>query len=354
MLTKTWGLCQMKHTLNPATVFAMSLLLAGGATSLPAQQPSSGVSTPQSGSNQPSATQSSEDPQLKVSPLKQLEKFEPAADEEYQLGPGDEISLNFPNRPELSAKYTIGPDGRITLPLAGSLVIANQTRSTAAKTIIDALAPYYTNLTATVGVDKYGSNRVTVLGNVQHPGAIVFDSTPTLLDVMARSGLMATPNSKDGIPETCTIYRGNGQIATVQLRSLLQSGNALADMRLRRNDIIFVPAQQEIFVSVMGEVMHPGAVPLTPQSNLATVIASAGGLGEGAGGSPNIQIIQKSTGKVRTIHFKELMTPKGMDEISLNSGDVVFVPKTGFYKTTAVIQRLSPVSTLMTLGALAF
>jgi polysaccharide export outer membrane protein len=248
----------------------------------------------------------------------------------------------------------VGPDGRITLQLAGSIIIANLTRSAAAKAIIDALAPYYTNLTVTVAVDKYGSNRVTVLGNVQKPGPIYFESTPTLLDVVARAGMLASSNSKDGIPENCTIYRGNGEIATVQLRTLLESGNALADMRLRRNDIIFIPSQLESFVSVMGEVMHPGAVPLTAKSNLATVIAQAGGLGEGAGSSPNIQIIQKSTGKIRTIHFKDLMTPKGMDEVALNSGDVVFIPKTGFYKTTAIIQRLSPVSTLMTLGALAF
>jgi polysaccharide export outer membrane protein len=343
----------MKHDINPLTALCLGALLHAGAVSLHAQQPSSPQQV-QAGSQiqQPVTSQQIADPQLKLSPLKQLEKFEPSADEEYELGPGDEINLNFPGRPELSAKYTIGPDGRITLPLAGSITLANMTRSAAAKAIIDALAPYYTNLTATVGVDKYGSNRVTVLGNVKNPGPMLFDSTPTLLDVIARGGMMASSNSKNGMPETCTIYRGNDKIVTVDLTSLLQSGNALADMRLRRNDIVFIPFQQESFVSVLGEVMHPGAVPLTRESNLATIIAAAGGIGEGAGGSPNIQIIQKSTGKIRTIHYKELMTPKGMDEVALNSGDVIMVPKSGFYKSTYILQRLSPITSLMSIAAL--
>ena len=66
-------------------------------------------------------------PQLKLSPMKTLQSFEPAENEEYALGPGDEISLDFPGRPELSGKKVVGPDGRITLSLAGAST--SQTRT---------------------------------------------------------------------------------------------------------------------------------------------------------------------------------------------------------------------------------
>jgi polysaccharide biosynthesis/export protein len=302
----------------------------------------------------------SSDPQLQLSPMKALQKFEPAADEQYALGAGDEISLDFPGHPELGGKKVVGPDGRITLSLVGPMNVADKNRDEVAKMVMDALAPFYKNLSVTVNVDKYGSNRIVIIGSVQHPGVLYFDSTPTLLDVIARGGLLAgntgtgplsSSSVRDGIPERCAIYRGNDQVVWVDLKQLLQSGNSMADLRLRRNDIVFVPAQQEVFVSVLGRVEHSGAIPLTAESTLASILAQAGGLADGA--SNNIQVIQQSTGKTVTVSFKSLMTLKGADEVRLHAGDVVYVPQSGFYKSTYVIQRLSPIASLGAIAAVA-
>lgn len=301
----------------------------------------------------PAADQTPDTPQLKLSPEKQLQNFEPAVDEEYALGAGDEISLDFPGRPELSRKYIVGPDGRITLPIAGPMMVANLTRSAAAKAIVDALSSDYTNLTVTVSIDKYGSNRVTVLGNVSHPGVFYFDNTPTLLDAVSRGGLQSTPFNKDGLPDRCMIYRGNDQVLEVDLRGLLRSGSAMADIRLRRNDIVFIPSQADQFVTVLGEVKNPGAIPLTPESTLPSILAQAGGLGDGAGGSPNITIIQKSASTTRVIPWKQLMTPTGVAELKLKPGDVIFVPRSGLYKVSVFMQRISPMTSMLSLGAMA-
>jgi polysaccharide biosynthesis/export protein len=325
----------------------MGLVLTMGALPLVAQQGAAAAAPPTTADQSAPAT-----PQLKLSPEKRLENFQPAVDEEYQLGAGDEISLDFPGRPELSRKYIIGPDGRITLPIAGPLMVSGLTRAGASKAIVDALSADYTNLSVTVSIDKYGSNRVTVLGNVQHPGVFYFDNTPTLLDAVSRGGLQSTPSNKDGLPDRVMIYRGNDQVLEVDLRTLLRSGSAMADMRLRRNDIVFIPSQADQFVTVLGEVRNPGAIPLTPESTLPSVLAQAGGLGEGAG-SPNITIIQKSANTSRVVPWKQLMTPSGVAEVKLQAGDVIVVPKSGFYKVTYFLQRLSPVTSLLTLGTLA-
>ena len=57
-----------------------------------------------------------------------LKKFDSPADEVYRLGEGDEITLDIWGRPELSGKHEIGPDGRITLPVVGSIRISGLTR----------------------------------------------------------------------------------------------------------------------------------------------------------------------------------------------------------------------------------
>jgi polysaccharide export outer membrane protein len=337
----------MKKEMLPVRLLLAGLLLTANANMVLAQA---------STADEPATS----NPQLKLSPMKTLQNFEPAENEEYALGPGDEISLDFPGRPELSGKKVVGPDGRITLSLAGALNVADKNRNEVAKLVVEALSPYYKDLTVTINIEKYGSNRVVIIGSVQHPGVLYFDNTPTLLDVIARGGLLANaagngPSNgtavRDGIPERCAIYRGNDQVVWVDLKQLLQSGNSMADLRLRRNDIVFVPAQQEIFVSVLGSVMHAGAIPLTPESTLASVLAQAGGLAEGA--AANIQVIQPSTGKTVTIPFKSLLTLKGNNEVKLHAGDVVFVPQSGFFKSTYVIQRLSPIASMGAIAAVA-
>jgi polysaccharide export outer membrane protein len=334
--------CPVRSTLVRSTlsIFATVILLLAAAGNVSAQQ----IAV----NNVPTTNT----PQLKISPLKALENFEPPADEEYEIGPGDELSIDVAGYPELTGKRTVGPDGRITLPATGSILVANQTRETAAKTITTALTTYYTNPSVTIEISKYGSNRILVLGNVQHPGVLYYDGTPTLLDAIARGGLMANSTTRDGIPERCIIYRGNDQALTVELKQLLQSGSAMADIRLRRNDIVFVPVQQQDFISVLGEVQHPGAQPLTPELNLRLAISQAGGLADGAGSSPTIQIVQTATNKTIHLSWKDLMSPHGGDEVTLHPGDMVYIPKSGFSKVATVITKLSPLATLVTLGAL--
>lgn len=334
------------------TALAFSLCAATLAAQQPAtQQP---PLPPAANGTQPT------DPALTIRNQKVLENFEPAVNEEYTLGAGDEITLDFPGRPELAGKKTVGPDGMITLSLAGAVHVADLTREVAGKAITDALSKYYNDLTVTVSIDKYSSNKVRVLGYVQHPGEQLFEGTPTLLDAIGKAGLIsptvntngASTNIGPGIPETCTIYRGNDTAVQVELRKLLVTGSTLADMRLRRNDIVYVPQPKEIFVSVLGEVAKPGTVPLTPDSTLTSILAEAGCCGEGGGFNPKIHILQPSTGKDFTIDYKKVMTLAGQQEFTLHSGDVIIIPKTGLYKATYYLQRISPVATMVSLAAI--
>ena len=289
------------------------------------------------------------EPHLKANPLETLRHFEPAADEEYRLGKGDQITVDFAGRPDLAAKLVVGPDGRITLPLAGDAMMAGRTRAEAAKAIDEALSTYYTNLNAQVTVTKYTASKVLVLGAVEKPGVVSFDGTPTLLEALSRSGLETGPNKAAEIPERCAIYRGQDEVVWVELKTLINSGNSLADLRLRRDDVIYVPNGGERYVSVLGQVQHPGAVPLTGTSTLASVLAEVGGFTEAAGNKPHIQIVDPATGTSRIISFNDPLNPDKSLEIRPKPGEIIFVPQSGLFRATYVVERLSP---LITAGAL--
>jgi polysaccharide export outer membrane protein len=310
---------------------------------------------------------------LKMNPLVALRAFEGPADEEYTLGRGDNISIDFGGRPELSVKRVIGPDGRVTLPPAGAFSLLDKTREQAAAVIAEALSPFYTRLSVTVGVDRYVSNRVLLLGAVQRPGPVTFDGTPTLLATLSAGGGSADSGGSNqggggngggggfgagqaqqavpAIPERCAIYRGSDQVVWVDVKGLVDSGNPLADVRLKRGDVVYVPSTSGRYVSVLGQVQHPGALMLDSNTSLPKLIAEAGGLTLQAGKNPMLQVVSTSTGKSRLIPFKSLIEP-GSLELTLKSGDVVYVPESGFNQMTYVFERLSPLISVFSTAAL--
>lgn len=298
------------------------------------------------------AQQAPADPQLKPNASEVLRNFEPANDEEYQLGKGDEITVDFSGRPEMQARLVIGPDGRITLPLVGEVLVADHTRSEAAKAIETAMAEYYSNMAAMVTVTRYTANRVLLLGAVEHPGALTFEGTPTLLEALTRGGLQTGANRGTQIPDRCAVYRGHDQVIWVELKSLIESGNPLADLRLRRDDVIFVPSTAESFVSVLGEVTRPGAIHLSNNSTLATVLADAGGFSDKAGNKPHIQIVDPANGSSRVVAFDDVLNPAKTNEITLRPGEILFVPRSGFYRATYFLERLNPLTTLTTMAVM--
>ena len=130
----------------------------------------------------------------------------------------------------------------------------------------------------------------------------------------------------------------------------MQAGNALADLRLRRDDVVYVPSINERFVSVLGEVQHPGAIPLAYNSTLASILAQAGGVTDHAGNNPHVQVVDPDSGSSRVISLKDLLNPAKSIEVTLKPGEIIFVPKSGFYKGTYVLERLSPLVTVATLA----
>jgi polysaccharide biosynthesis/export protein len=307
-------------------------------------------------------------PTLQTNPQLALREFEPAENQEYELGRGDAISIDFGGRPEMSSKQIVGPDGMITLPMAGSIAVADKTRPQAAQAIIAALTPYYQHLNVTVGVEKYTSNQVLLLGAVEHPGVLTFDRPPTLLEAVSRGGAVGGARNSgygasgfvreaslqpmsSGVPERVAIYRGADKVIWVDLKKLLDSGSALADMRLKRDDIVYVPSSAERYISVLGQVQHPGALQLDDSMTLAKLLSLSGGLTPEAGKNPQIEIVQMSTGKKRTVTLKEILQPSPMD-LTLHSGDIVYVPKSGFNNVAYVFDKLSPLVSMFTASAL--
>jgi polysaccharide export outer membrane protein len=117
----------------------------------------------------------------------------------------------------------LGPDGRVTLPLAGSLRLADTTREEAAARVKQSFTQFYRQPAVTLSVDQYTANKVTVLGRVQNPGAITFENPPTLLEALARAGSLPVID-KQATLTRCAVFRGREQVIWVDLKRPAQPG----------------------------------------------------------------------------------------------------------------------------------
>ena len=229
-------------------------------------------------------------PGLELRSYSALQDFEGPPSQEYTIGNGDELDIEVAGRPEISGTQLVGPDGRITLPLYGPFEIANLTREGAAHAIGAIFEHYYTSVNVTVRVSKYGSNRIIVLGHVAHPGVLYFDSTPTLLDALTKSpALSSTGNPNEtSLPRRCAIFRGKEQAVWIDLRAMMEQQGSIVNLRLKRDDVLYIPDEQDDLVSVLGEVQRPGMLKLQPKTTLLELLAMSGGL-TGVAGSAKIE-----------------------------------------------------------------
>jgi polysaccharide export outer membrane protein len=280
-----------------------------------------------------------------------LKQFQGPADENYQLGCGDEITLDVWGHPELSGKHQIGPDGRITLAVAGSVSMAGLTREESAQTVTHAYSKLYSNLSMIVRVDRYASNRIFILGRVANPGAILFDRPPTLLEAITRAGSLPVGGmgAEKAALTRCAIFRGRDQVAWIDLKGLLTGGNLALNLQLRRDDIVYVPDADDQLVYVLGEVKTPGAVHLTPEMSFLDALALAGGPNEDASNG-KIHLIRPSRELNREIKLNQLLRPDPTLNMALEEGDIIYVPKSKIGKVGYLLQRLGTLSGFAVVG----
>ena len=282
--------------------------------------------------------------------IDQLTQFEQETDVVYRLGEGDKINVIVWNRPELSGRHIVGPDGHISIPLVGSQNVATMTREEAAKNITQNLDKYYKKPIVDVDVEEYKSNRVTVLGRVLTPGTLAFDRPPMLLDVLARSGSLPVLD-KQATLTRCAIFRGRDKVIWVDLKRLINNGDLAYNIRLKANDLVYIPDSSDTTVYVMGYVTRPGAYRLTPGMTYLDALAQAGGPLMGAN-TNRIGLYRQSKDAVQKIPFDNLIAGKNAN-VALEEGDIIYVPSSTIAEVGYFLQQLMPGLGLLTFGYLA-
>ncbi len=270
-----------------------------------------------------------------------LALFDQASDEDYRLGEGDVVGLHVWDRPDLSGDHVVGPDGRVTVPFAGPQKVAGLSREQAAAAVRDGLARYYANAVVTVRVQQYVSNQVVVLGRVNSPGVQTFPARPTLLEAIARAGGFFRSTDSDALPALthCAIVRGRDKVAWLDLRRLLEEGDLSLNLRLRPNDLVFIPEWEDVPIYVLGQVLRPGPVRWSPGLSVLDALARAGGLNRDAA-TGQINIVRPSTGERFMLAQTDLFDKRV--NVELKKGDLIYIPTNLLADVGYVFEKINP------------
>lgn len=162
---------------------------------------------------------------------------------EYVIGVPDLLRIRVWRNSDLDTQAQVRADGTITMPLIGDVRAAGRTPTQMRAEITTRLGNYIkaAETSVTVEVVEIQSYRVTVSGNVDHPGVL---QTPRYLTVGEAVALAGGPNRfADSSRVEIVRTRSDGKVVRIPIRyDLLMKGMALEqDIVLLRDDLVFMP-----------------------------------------------------------------------------------------------------------------
>jgi len=261
---------------------------------------------------------------------------------EYIVGPGDVLEISIWVGME-EQKYTvpIQPDGTITFAYLDNVQVSGLTIKQIRHVLLKKLREYIKQPRVNVLVKEYQSKMVSLFGEIKG-GHYPLRGKTTVLDLVIRAGADLT---KTDLKSVRVIRRG--KTYELNLYRTIFQGDESQNIVLEADDVVIVgglssPANQ---VHVLGEVEKPGAYPYKYGLSLVSAISQAGGLTD-VGVSDNILIVRGELEKpiLITSNMKRFWEKADFSQnIPLQGGDVVYVPRTLIGDISTFASKLLPV-----------
>tara|TARA_B100001093_G_scaffold375526_1_gene360609 strand:+ start:3734 stop:6178 length:2445 start_codon:yes stop_codon:yes gene_type:complete len=199
----------------------------------------------------------------------------------YQLGPGDEITVNIWGASENTYISSINTSGYIKLERISPIYLSGQTISSAKKRIRSALSKVYSGIYASdesfekvffdVNLSKSRSIVINVIGAIKNPGTYTLSSMTSILNVLYAAG---GPNEL-GTFRNIQILRNGKTYKKVDLYNYFVKGVS-PNFSLRDQDVILVP-RYENRVFVNGEFKETGIFEIKKGETVHDLLGFVGG-----------------------------------------------------------------------------
>ena len=262
----------------------------------------------------------------------------------YVIGPGDIISFKMTELGDVDGAYIVNPEGLISVPYAGDLLIQDKTKDEAQKYINEILRKYYKNPEVIINIDEYRSSYAYINGAVKAPQAILLSESPVkLIDFILRAN--PNPNSETAAFNTRVIIRRDNKVYKIDTGKLKEQKYDLNNLYLKKNDVIFVERNKD-GIYVFGEVGRPGLY--VPHNNYSiTELLANAGISQLTANPKKIFIIRENLDKFLHVDVYKVDVSNPVNLVTarnfyLKPNDIVFMPAKGIAKWNRVVSLLTP------------
>ncbi len=241
------------------------------------------------------------------------------------IGPGDQLTIDIFDTPELSSSARVSQTGEINLNVIGSIQVAGLTATQAARRIESELISrgLLIDPHVTVSISEYASQGATLTGEVRSPGLYPTLGSRRLLEMIALAGGVLPTAGKD----VTIIHRGDSQHPVNLV--LVQNTSALSSQQnpvILPGDTVVIGKAGVIYI--LGAVAKPGGYLIDNNEHLSLLqaVTLAGGWATTASLS-QVRLVRKvPEGREEIKLDLKHITYGRQADITVSNNDILFVP----------------------------
>ncbi len=164
-----------------------------------------------------------------------------ATETAYKVNPGDILEINVWKEEGMVQEVLVRPDGGISFPLVGDLIVQNLTLSQIEKAVTEKLGQYLSDPVVTVLAKQLLGNKIYVIGQVNKPGEYVVNSYVDVMQVLSMAGGMTPFAAENSI--LILRRQNNGQQQAIEFEyGELEDGDELQqNIMMKAGDVVVVP-----------------------------------------------------------------------------------------------------------------
>lgn len=204
--------------------------------------------------------------------------------QDYILGSGDELTILIYGNSEHIYKESINQEGNLSIKNLGPIFLSGlsiKQAELALKTSLSSLYPDLindaSNTFLSLSLSKVRTINVSVVGEVNAPGAYTLSGYSTISNVLHSAGGI----TQNGSLRNVIVNRNNKIIAKWDAYGFLLNGDNKYNIRLENNDVVVVkPYVNRVLIH--GAVKRPAKYELEESETLSDLIEYAGGFKEDA------------------------------------------------------------------------
>ena len=250
----------------------------------------------------------------------------------YTLGPGDEMHIRVYGRDDLMRQFIqVTPDGRLSYLQAQNIKAEGLTIDELREVLDQNLKTYFQSPRVIITPTRFASKKYHLLGSVRDSGSYQLNRPTTLIEAIAgargfKTGYFDQKTVELADLARCFLVR-KGEKMDVDFRKLFHEGDLTQNIGLEPDDYIYIPSSIVNEVYLLGEVMRPGAIGITTDATVMSVITIRNGFSEKAF-REKILVIRGSLQEPETfsVDAADILAGKSPDFI-LQPRDIVYIPE---------------------------